>query len=47
MTGNSDSLPLEFDPQEYLRINVDVAAARVDPVDHYPRWLHWDTFGID
>jgi len=32
------AIPKDFDPQAYLRINPDVAAAGVDPVVHYLRF---------
>jgi hypothetical protein len=30
-----DALPLDFDPENYLRLHVDVARAGVDPKEHY------------
>lgn len=31
------SLPADFDPEAYLRFNPDVAAAKIDPAEHYLR----------
>jgi hypothetical protein len=33
--SRQDGLPEDFDPVEYLLRNPDVAAAKVDPIEHY------------
>ena len=38
--GMTDSLPFDFDPDLYLRLNPDVAQAGVDPVTHYQCYGH-------